>query len=94
MVHHATGEKKRKPDANSHPVSFGDACRLTTLLGRSSTAAALSLSALRPVLFLDADEAESATMLSEDTGALDGLIESTQQLLKAFALSNLNTHKL
>jgi hypothetical protein len=86
--------KKRKPDANAHPVSFGDACRRTTLLGRGSTATALGLTALRSVLFLDADEAESAAMLAEDTGALDGLIESTQQLLKAFAISNLNTHKL
>lgn len=94
MFHHPTGQKKRKPDANSHPVSFGDACERTTLLGRSSTAAALGLSTLRPVLFLDADEAESAAMLTENPGALDGLIESTQQLLKAFAFSNLNTHKL
>jgi hypothetical protein len=88
------GRKKRKPDAYSHPVSFGDACRRTTLLGRGSTAAAFSLSTLRAVLFLDADEAESTAMLADDTGALDGLIESTQQLLKAFAISNLNTHKL
>ena len=66
----------------------------SSLFGCGAAAAALGLTSLRSVLFLDADEAESSTMLTEDTGALDGLIESTKQLFEAFAISNLNTHKL
>lgn len=64
-----------------------------TLLGGGAAAATLSLSALRAVLFLDADEAQSASMLAQYARTLDGLIESTKKLFKAFVISNLNTHK-
>lgn len=65
-----------------------------SLFGCGAAAAAFGFTSLRPVLFLDADEAQSAAMLTENTGALDGLIESTKELFKAFAISNLNTHRL
>lgn len=89
-----SNEKAKTGCSNLHPVSVGGAIQAATLLGGCSTATALSLSALRSVLFLDADETESASVLAEDTAALDGLIESTKKLLEAFVISNLNTHKL
>jgi hypothetical protein len=39
------------------------------------------------------DEPQSTAILADDTGTLDTLVESPEQLLKAFVVSNLNTHK-
>lgn len=75
------------------PIRCGSPTCNQLLLGLGAAAAALSLSALRAVLFLDADEAQTTSMLAEDSAALDGLIESTEKLIKALVISNLNTHK-
>jgi hypothetical protein len=63
------------------------------LLRLIASAAALRLAALRPVFFLDADEAKTPAMLADNPGSLDTLREASQQLLEALRLSKLNTHK-
>lgn len=63
------------------------------LLGLVASASALGLAALGPILFLNANEPQSTAILTDDTGSLDSLVESPQQLLEAFGISNLNTHK-
>ncbi|HEU0165193.1 MAG TPA: hypothetical protein VFQ54_09110 [Thermomicrobiales bacterium] len=65
----------------------------TRLLGLVAATSALGLAALGAVLFLNADEAQASAMLANNPGSLDPLIEPAQQLLEAFAVSNLNTHK-
>jgi hypothetical protein len=62
-------------------------------LGRGvAAAAALSLAALGAVLFLDADEAQAATMLANHARALDAFVEATEELIEAFSLAELNPH--
>jgi len=56
--------------------------------------AALGLPALRAVLFLRADEAQTTAMLSDDARTLDTLGEPAEKLLEAFRLAEFNTHAL
>ncbi len=86
-------KRENRAKVITSPGLFASRYRAQTLLGLGAAAAALSLSALRAVLFLDADEAQSASMLAEDTAALDGLIESSKELLEPLVVTNLNTHK-
>ena len=69
------------------------AVQAIALLGLVASATALGLAALGPILFLNANEPPSTAILTDDTGSLDSLVESPQQLLEAFGISNLNTHK-
>ena len=66
--------------------------RLGPESGRVASAAALGLAALGAVLFLDADEAQATTMLTDHTGTLDGLREALEQLVEALGVTHLNTH--
>jgi hypothetical protein len=61
-------------------------------LRRVSAAAALSLATLGPVLFLGADEPQSAAMLPNDARPLDALLESPKQLVERFRILDLNPH--
>lgn len=90
---HIPGKAKTGVDPFGSTPAPCDGSVPLTLLGRGTAAASLSLSALRAVLFLDADEAQPASMLAQNARTLDGLIESTKKLFKAFVISNLNTHK-
>jgi hypothetical protein len=57
-----------------------------------TSASTLSLSALGPVLFLGGNEPQTTTVLPDNPGSLDALVEPPQKLLKAFVISNLDTH--
>ncbi len=59
-----------------------------------AAAAALGLATLGPVLFLHADEAETAPVFTDDPGALDALGEATEQLLEALGVAEFHTHTL
>jgi hypothetical protein len=90
----ASGKDKR-PGRNSGQgvaVRTGDV-RCWRLLGLIASASAFRLAALRPVLFLDADEPKTTAVLANDPGTLDALGEPSQQLLEALRLSHFNTHK-
>jgi hypothetical protein len=57
-----------------------------------SPSPSLGLAALCPVLFLNADEAKSATVLADDPGALDTLGEAAKKLIERFRISDLYMH--
>ncbi len=57
-----------------------------------SPAASLRLAALGAILFLDANEPQAPPVLPDDSGALDRLIEATQELIESFRLSHLDPH--
>jgi hypothetical protein len=61
-------------------------------LGGVAAAAALGLAALGPVLFLDADEAQAAPVLPDDSGSLNGFVETAKELLEPFGIANLYPH--
>ena len=57
-----------------------------------AAAAALGLTALGSVFFLHRNEPQTTAMLPDNTGPLDALVESPEQLLEAFVVSNFDTH--
>ena len=62
-------------------------------LGRGvAAAAALGLAALRPVLFLNAYEAQAATVLADDPRPLDALREPPEEPIKALRFAELYVH--
>jgi hypothetical protein len=63
------------------------------LLRLVAAATSLGLAALGAILFLNADKTQASAVLPDNSGPLDTLVESAEQLLKAFAISKLNTHK-
>jgi hypothetical protein len=63
-----------------------------TLCRGVAAAAALSLAALGAVLFLDADKAQAATMLADHAGALDALVEASEELIEALPFAKFNPH--
>jgi len=75
---------------NARALVNVSACELFRLVSPAPT---LGLAALGAVLFLNADEPQTSPVLPDDSGSLDPLVESAQQLLEALGLSNLNTHK-
>jgi hypothetical protein len=68
---------------------FPDACRLLALV---TAAAALGLAALGAILFLSADEPQTSPVLADNAGALNSLLESTEQLIERLGILNLNPH--
>jgi hypothetical protein len=73
---------------NVGPNRVGRADRLALV----AAAAALGLATLGAILFLDADEAQAAAVLTDNTGALDPLGESLEELLEALGISQFNSH--
>jgi hypothetical protein len=65
---------------------------ISVSLALVAAAPALSLAALGTVFFLYRNEPQTTAMLPDDPGSLDALVESPEQLLKAFVVSNLDTH--
>jgi hypothetical protein len=63
-------------------------------LTRVSATTALGLSSLGPGFLLHADEAEPATMFPDNTGPLNSLVETPEQLVEALGISNLYPHSL
>src|SRR5688572_5570715 len=61
-------------------------------LGGVAAAAALGLAALGPVLFLNANEAQTAPVLPDDSGTLDGFVETAKELLEPFGITNFYPH--
>jgi hypothetical protein len=61
-------------------------------LGGVPPAPALGLAALRPILFLHADEAQTTAVFPDDPGPLDPLGEPLQQLLKRLGFFQFDTH--
>jgi hypothetical protein len=93
IVRHRALRNRRETQSAATVLSpCGDACqivvrrserkRTATGLGRVPPAPALGLAALRAVLFLNADKAKTAPVLSDDSGALYALRKSLQQLLE------------
>jgi hypothetical protein len=64
------------------------------MLALIAATATLGLAALRPVLFLRANEAQAAAMLANNAGSLDAFCEPAEKLLEAFRLTEFNTHAL
>ena len=59
-----------------------------------AASAALGLAALGAVLFLDAYEAETTTVLANNARTLDAFCEPAEKLLKAFRITEFNSHAL
>jgi hypothetical protein len=59
-----------------------------------AAAATLGLAALGAVLFLDANEAETTPVLTNNARSLDAFCEPAEKLLKAFRITEFNSHAL
>jgi hypothetical protein len=59
-----------------------------------AAAATLGLAALGAVLFLNADEAETTPVLANNARSLDAFCEPAEKLLKAFRITDFNSHAL
>src|SRR5215204_3993428 len=57
-----------------------------------AAATALGLAALRPVFFLDADEAQAPAVLADDARTLDPFGKAAEELIKALPLAEFNPH--
>src|SRR5688572_19238865 len=57
-----------------------------------AAAAALGLAALRPVFFLDADEAQAPAMLADDARTLDPFGKAAEELIEALSFAEFNPH--
>ena len=94
-----TVQSKTAPGREPGTVDGGfDVCaarqrRSPALLGLVAASTALGLAAFGPILFLNANEPQSTSIFTDDTGSLDTLVESAQQLFKVLGISKLNTHK-
>ncbi len=94
-----TVQSKTAPGREPGTVDGGfDVCaarqrRSPALLGLVATSTAFGLAAFGPILFLNANEPQSTSIFTDDTGSLDTLVESAQQLFKVLGISKLNTHK-
>ena len=66
--------------------------RSQRLRRRVAAAAALGLAALRPVLFLDADEAQTPAMLADHARTLDSLGKAAKELIEALPIAEFNPH--
>src|SRR5215204_3503177 len=57
-----------------------------------AAAAALGLAALRPVFFLDADEAQAPAMLTDHARTLDPFGKAAEELIEALPFAEFNPH--
>jgi hypothetical protein len=57
-----------------------------------AAATALGLAALRPVFFLDADEAQAPAVLADDARTLDPFGKAAEELIEALPLAEFNPH--
>ena len=81
------------------PVRFLVLHGNAAVLGRSlplrrgvAAATALGLAALRPVFFLDADEAQAPAMLADHARTLDPFGKAAEELIEALPLAEFNPH--
>jgi hypothetical protein len=60
--------------------------------GLVPAAAALGLPSLGAILFLRADKAQPAAMLTDNPGPFDAFLESSKQLIERLRILDLNPH--
>jgi hypothetical protein len=69
-------------------------CETGGQLALVAASATLGLAALGAVLFLDANEAETTPVLANNARTLDAFCEPAEKLLKAFRITEFNSHAL
>ena len=92
MTHPLADSPIRKPGSGRFPIRGSATWIAAWLRWGVAAAAALGLAALGAVLFLDADEAQPATMLANDAGALNALVETAEELIEALAFTEFCPH--
>jgi hypothetical protein len=78
-------------------ATSADRCEIGAInerLALVAAAATLGLAALGAVLFLDANEAETTSVLANNARTLDAFCEPAEKLLKAFRITDFNSHAL